>query len=57
MKYIPQTRITIPNTETIDTPYVGDLDPSGWWAYRAWNSWKGTVALLANPTVDGKNPA
>ena len=23
MKYIPETLITVPNTETIDTPYLG----------------------------------
>ena len=28
MKYITQTRITIPNAETIDTPYLGGLDSS-----------------------------
>ena len=27
MKYIRQNIIMIPNTETIDTPYLGTLDP------------------------------
>ena len=28
-KYLPQKRITIPNTETIDTLYLGTLGPEG----------------------------
>ena len=27
MVYLPQTRITVPYTETIATPYLGTLDP------------------------------
>ena len=30
MKYIPQSIITIPNTEDIATPEVGTLDPEGY---------------------------
>ena len=26
-RYLPKTTITIPNTETIDTPYFGTWDP------------------------------
>ena len=29
MKYIPTTIPAIPSTETIDTPYLGALDPQG----------------------------
>ena len=29
MGYIPQAVLRIPNTEAIDTPYLGSLDPSG----------------------------
>ena len=30
MKYVHQAIPTIPNKETIDTPYMGTLDPQGY---------------------------
>ena len=38
MKYIPQAMLTIPNIETIDTPYSGTLDPWGVGVNLCWRS-------------------
>ena len=40
MRYLPQTIITVPNIETIDTPYLGRLDPQGLFLARISSSKK-----------------
>ena len=53
MKHIPQTIIAIPNTETIDTPYLGTLDPQGYFMYSLYTAQGpfNLVRILYHPPI------
>ena len=36
IRHLPKTTVTIPNIESLSTPYLGTLDPSGESILKSW---------------------